>query len=179
MAILTVDEFREHVTTALEDDAVQRLLDAAEAEIVRAAGAPGSTTDIVPGGSRLIALSRPASSITSVTETRYSTSTVLAANDYLLHPGGFILERLYTGTNPSYGWRGQATVAYTPVDDEAIRIGVQLDLVQLALNSNPGTTAETIGSWTEQLASNSAWNASKERASILSRLTGGPSMVVI
>jgi hypothetical protein len=35
MTLLTVDEFREHVPTTLVDDAIQRLLDAAEARSPR------------------------------------------------------------------------------------------------------------------------------------------------
>ena len=64
------------------------------------------------------------------------------------------------------------------MDDADIRIGVQLDLVNLALNFNPGATMEQIGSWTEQFAQ----GAQANRAlfdDILSRLNAGPSLVVV
>ena len=178
MAILDPGEFREHVTTALEDDALQRLLDAAEAEIVRFAGEPGAATDIRDGRGRFVTLSRPAASITSITETPWSTGTTLAADDYLLYPSGLVIERLPGGTHSRSHWHGRVTVVYTPVDDEAIRVGVQLDLVNLALNYSPGAGMEVIGSWTEQF--NQAVGANRGEAdAILSRLDVGPSMVVI
>lgn len=180
MAILLVGEFREHVTTALGDDALQRLLDAAEAEIVRFVGdsGTGAVTDIRDGRGRFVTLSRPAASITSITEAHWSTDTVLAADDYLLHPSGLVIERLPGGTHSRSHWHGRVTVVYVPVDDEAIRIAVQLDLVNLALNYSPGAGMEVIGSWTEQF--NQAVGANRGEANaILSRLDVGPSMVVI
>lgn len=178
MAILDVEEFREHVTTALEDDAVQRLLDAAEAEIVRYAGAAGAATDIRDGRGRFITLSRPAASVTSITETPWSTATTLAADDYLLYPSGLVIERLPGGTHSRSHWHGRVTVAYVPQDDDDIRVGVQIDLVSLALNYEPGKGMEVIGAWTEQFAQAAEGNRDQFDA-ILSRLDVGPSMVVI
>ncbi len=179
MTLLSVAEFREHVTTPLVDDALQRLLDASEAEIDQEAGALGSTTELAFGSGRYIFLARPASAFASVTETWGSTATVLAADDYLVHPGGLLLERLSTGTNSRSRWWGQVAVIYTPADDTDIRIGVQLDLMQLMLNFIPGVSMEQVGAWTRQLAANSAWNNSEERGSILSRLAPEPQMVVV
>src|SRR4051812_3591782 len=98
MTLLTVDQFREHVETSLVDDAIQRLLDDAEAEIIRYAGALGSRTELVDGGSGRLVLTRPVGSITSVTETFGTTDTILAADDYRQR-NVYVLERLYTGTN--------------------------------------------------------------------------------
>lgn len=178
MAILTVDDFREHVSTSLGDDAVQRLLDAAEAEIVRYAGDPDAATEVYRGQGRFITLARPAASITSITEYRSRVSTVLAANDYLLYPSGLVIERLIGGTHSSHCWRGRATTVYVPLGDDEIRIGVQLDLVNLALNFEPGKGMEVIGSWTEQFAQAAAGNR-QLFDDILSRLDLGPSMVVV
>jgi hypothetical protein len=180
MTLLTVADFRQFdAAEAFEDTAIQLLLDATEAEIVRAAGPAGSATEYVRSGGRYTYLRRKAASVTSVTETDTSgTSLVLAADDYALWPAGAVIERLRTGTNPRSTWRDRSVVVYVPADDSDIRTGVQLDLMRLAMNYNPGTTAETIGSWSEQLASNSAWNASKERATILDRLRDGPGMVI-
>lgn len=178
MALLTVAQFREHVTTSLGADAVQRLLDASEAEINMEAGALGSTTELASGGGRYIFLDRPASAFTSVTETWGSTATILAADDYLVHPGGLLMERLSTGTNARSSWYGQVAVIYTPTDDTAIRVGVQLDLMRLAINFEPGLASTTIGSWTEQYRQAVDAQA-QERDSILARLAPEPALVVV
>src|SRR6185369_15384130 len=143
MTILTVDEFREHVTSDLGDDALERVLEFAEAAIVRHAGAPGSAVEVFDSGRRFYTLDRPAASITSITEVWGSATTALVANDYFLYPSGLVLERLTTGDHwPARHFRpARVTITYVPEDDAAIRIGVQLDLAQLALNSNPGATA--------------------------------------
>lgn len=178
MAILTVDQFREHVSSGLGDDAIQRLLDAAEAEIVRYAGAPGSVTEVSDGGGRYITLGRPAASVTSITETVPGSATTLAVDDYFLYPSGLILERVTGGTNSRHAWHGRVAVTYTAADDSDIRIGVQLDLVNLAINYNPGATMEQIGAWTEQFAQAADANRA-EFDSVLARLDIGPSMVVV
>lgn len=179
MAILTVDELRDHVTTDLIDSAVQRLLDATEEVIVARAGAPGSRSEIVDGGGRFITLARPASAVASVTETRWFTTTTLVADDYSLRPGGYVLERLRTGTNPRWHWHGDVSVTYTPIADTSTREWVQIELIKLALTENPGLNAETIGAWSQQYVNNSAWNPTLEQESILSRLDVSLGMVVV
>jgi hypothetical protein len=179
MAILTVDELRTFVTTDLGDEALQTLLDATEAEIVALAGASGARTEITDGGSRFISLARPASAITSIKELVGSVETTLATDDYLLYPGGMLIERLDYGTNPYPRWHGQVTTVYTALDDEALRKAVQLALCQLDLNYKPGLAEETIGEWTERYSNNSAWNIESERQSILARLGVSAGMVVV
>lgn len=179
MAILTVSELREHVNTDLGDDALQRLLDAAEWAIVNRAGAVGARTEIASGGYLFLPLSRPAASITSVVETVGGSDTTLATDDYLIGLGEMLVERLSTGTNSRSSWGDRVTVVYVPVDDEAIRIEVQIALCQLALNYQPGLAEETIGEWTERFTNNSAWSNQAERDSILERLAIGGRMVVI
>jgi hypothetical protein len=175
--VLTVDEFREHVSTSLGDDAVQRLLDAAEAEIVRYAGEPSSVSEIVDGRGRYLVLSRPADAITSIVETWWDTDTTLIADDYLVR-SPYVLERLRTGTSPHRDWWGRVTVTYLPADDEAIRIGVLLDLMQLVLNYNPGAASERIGAWEETFRTTLEANKA-EKSEILSRLDIGPSLVIV
>lgn len=178
MTILTTDEFRGFAETALEDDPLQDLLDAAEADIVRFAGAPSTAVEWFGGGQSVIALARPAASVTSITETYGSTTTTLAPNDYLAHPGGFLLIRQTGGTNSRSRWYGRVAVTYVPEDTEALRRAVQVDLVKLALNYNPGLVQTTVGSWSEQYRQATESNAD-ERRDILARLSSGPSMVVI
>lgn len=181
MTLLTVDEFRGFVTSALGNDEIQLILDAAEAEIVRIVGASDSVVELATGGSRYIFLGRPAASITSVTETNPwdGVFVTLASGDYLIHPGGYILERLPYGPNTRLAWWGRVTTTYVPLDDEALRKSVQLDLSRLMLNYQPGVTSETVGSWTTQLGSNANWNNDTERDAILSRLDPEGRMVVV
>lgn len=180
MTLLTVDELREHVNSALGDTALERLLADAEAAIVQRAGPPGDRTQIAGGGYRFIALHRPATAITSIVERQGTTDTTLAADDYLLRPGGYLLERLTDGTHPRGScWAPRVTVIHSPVDDEATRIAVQIDLVNLELSFAPGLAEQTIGEWTERYTNNSAWNSDTERETILARLDVDAGMMVV
>ena len=176
--ILTPEEFRQHVTTVLEDAALQRLLDAAEAAIVEYAGPGDSMVELFgdprhpyehgDGRRRNVILQFPAASITSITETIWSTVTTLATDDYLIHPNRYTIERLVDGTNPRFRWMGRVTVTYVPAGQAALRIGAQIDLVTLSINATPGSRSEQIGSWTEQYATSA--EAESARADILSGL---------
>ena len=178
MTLLTVAQFREHAPSTIVDAAIQSVLDAAEAEITAYAGpVGGAVTERVPGGGSSLVLSRRVSAVTSITETRSLTDTALAVDDWRQR-SPYVLERLRTGTNPRSAWAGAVAVVYTPVDDTAVRTMVQVALAKLDIATNPGLAAQTIGSWTEQYASNSAWNAAEERASILARLKE-PAMAVV
>lgn len=179
MAILTVDELREHVNSGLSDEALQRLLDAAEVAIVARAGAPGARTELVGGGTRFISVSRPIVAVTSITEDLDGTDTVLALDDYRIRTGDLLLERISGGTHSRSTWNGPVQIIYTPVDDTALREEVQIDLIRAALAYSPGLTGQQIGSWSEQYAANSVWNNAAERDSILARLDHGLGMVVI
>lgn len=180
--LLTVDEFRLlDPAPAFEDEALQLLLDAAEAEIIRAAGAGGPVQEWFTGGQRVIALGQLAGSITSIVEHGLwdGSSTTLETDDYLVDPGGYLLYRDSNGTNPRWRWYGRIVITYSPVDSDDIRKSVQADLAKLAMTYAPGVTSETVGSWTRQLASNSIWNASVEREAIMSRLNTPGRMVVV
>jgi hypothetical protein len=169
--LLTVAELREHVTTALGDDALERLLDAAEQAIATIAGPVGDLTEIRDGGGSYIFLPRPASEIDTVTEwLGYSSERALDEDDYSLRSDGISLRRLTTGPNASAYWVGPVEVVYTPLDDVAARQAVQLALVRLFLDHHPGVTSESIGDWSETFASNSVWNYALERDGILATL---------
>jgi hypothetical protein len=169
MTLLTVDEFREHVATSLGDDAVGRLLDDAEAQIVAYAGSAGSVTELVDGGFGRLSLSRPTSSVTSITETVGTTSVTLATDDWR-HRGAYVLERLNTGTNARWTWNRLVTVVYTPDDDSVQRKAVQLELVKLEIAFTPGLAAETVGSWTQQYVTSGSAPLSDQRSELLARL---------
>jgi hypothetical protein len=177
--ILTVDELREHVSSDLPDSALQRLLDAAEYEIVDRIGEPGARTELIGGGSRYLTVSRPIDSVSTVVETMLNDSQTLDATDYRTRFGGFLIERIITGLHGRFRWWGDVSVTYTPIDDSALRATVQIDLCKLALTSNPGLIAETIGAWTEQYASNALWNSTVEHDAILSRLDPDIGLLVV
>jgi len=179
---LTVDEARGFITTSLDDDSLQLLLDAAEDEITRYAGDPDTATEWFGGGQHQVVLSRQAERIVSVSERglRWSTDeTTLETDDYELDPFGVTIYRLVNGTNSRYRWFGRVAVTYVPADESAIRKSVQIDLANLMVTFAPGVTSETVGSWTRQLGGNASWQNSSQRNDILSRLRPYPAFVVV
>jgi len=175
--ILTVDEFRAFVHSDLGDDELQLLLNAAEEAIVAYAGSPSSVTELIDGGPNRIALRRPASAITSISETRSTTVTTLAGNDYRIRADGYVLERLNTGTNPRLYWWGLVTVTYTPVADADTRKSVQIELVKLDLAQDAALKSQTIGSFSETFDTDT--NQDEQRSAILARLTPEGSIRVV
>lgn len=165
---LTVADVRKHVTSPLEDPALQKLIDAAYEAIVQRAGAEGAVTDNLAGTSGpLLMLNRVASAITSVTEN----GTILDALDYQLRSSGRVLERLRSGPNPRYYWTGRVDVVYTPPSATAARDRVAIALVKLDVEHNPGRSSESIGDYAVSYADNSAMNYTLERESILESLS--------
>lgn len=146
---LTVTDLRGHLSSALEDTALQLKLDAAYETIDDHLGIDDGAYDpviadlITPGYGDLIRLSRRALSISSVVEG----TTTLDPDDYELRPSGYVLRRLATGTHPASCWRARVDVRYPTVLDGAERDRIAIALVQLDLNYQPGIKAETIGSW--------------------------------
>jgi hypothetical protein len=176
MPLLSVDDLRTHVTTALADTALQDLLDAGEQAITRVLGPVGPVSEMfrrVSGD--LIMLSRRAVSITSVVEG----TTTLAADDYELR-SGTLLRRLSDGTNAGsrwLTWSGPVIVDYIPESDVAERQRALVQLVNLDLAYAPGVTSERLGDWAEtQGSSQSGKSYEQERETILASLTDGPVM---
>lgn len=181
MAILTVGEFREFVETDLDDASLQVLLDAAEEAILAYAGAPDEVTQLVDGGVARLPLARRASAITSVTETRGTMTTTLAADDYRLRAEGYVLERLRTGTNPRSLWYGLVTLTYAPAADAETRKAVQIDLVKIDLATQAGggsLRSQTIGDFSESFASDNR-DPAQQRGAALARLNPEPMMAVV
>ncbi len=176
--MLSVAELREHISSSLGDEALQRLLDAAYASIDAFLGTEGSATELLAGDHRYVILGRPAESITSVVEGFGATSpTTIATDDYLLHPGGYILERIVGGTTSRSRWRGRVQVTYRPRDDEAIRDVVAIDLINLDLNTKVGVTMEQVGAWMRQFGNNKTYDQLRDE--VLARLASDPSLVVV
>jgi hypothetical protein len=168
---LSVADLRRHVTSALEDPALQKLLDAAYEAIAAVDGASGNVTEHVRSGSGpLLMLGHTASAIVSVTEDATGAPIALTATDYALRPSGSLLERLHTGPNPASYWRGRVDVVYARQDRDAMRDSAAISLVKLDLNYSPGTISEQIGDWQETKANNSVMNYQVERETILATL---------
>lgn len=170
---LTVDQFREHVTSSLGDEAIQRLLDAAYESIILAAGpyaSDGTITEILTprGIGPLLMLSRQAESVSEVIEGTGASATTLAADDYELSQSGNILRRLSDGTNAALYWRYRTFVTYLPQSDLAIRDVAQLELVKLEIAFNPTLVTQTIGSWSESYQQGRSYP--EQRADILASL---------
>lgn len=176
MALLSVTEFRTHVTSSLGTEALQLLLDAAEQAIIARYGEVDDSyglEEIVDGGNSYIFLRRRAASIDSITELDGTTETELDADDFRLRGDGLSVLRLGTGTNPRTWWGAPITVAYAPLDDVADRKRVQIALVQLDLNFVPGnSSSEQVGSWLESRNASGSFDYGEEREKILNSLLG-------
>ncbi len=134
--ILTVDEVREHVETDLGDDALERLVDAADQEIIDRLGALATHTDVLPGqGLPALPLTRKASAITSAVERINDVDYTLGSNDYTLAADGYTLRRAQGSTYPNVAWSGAVTVVYVPyggaTGELAAREKLLVDLVRL------------------------------------------------
>lgn len=148
--LLTVAGLREFISTGLSDAALQILLDATEADIVKAAGDPDEQTEYIQGGYPALVLSRPMPSpdydLVSVTEDSDSASpTLLDETDYRID--GHLLHRLDTGTNPGWKWYGLVEVVYVPPDRTAERKRAQVALIQLDPSVGADITSERIGEY--------------------------------
>jgi hypothetical protein len=140
------NQIREHVETDLTDDALQRLIDAAEEDL-------GSETAVVEYfrglGRQVLHLRRLASAISSVTEHKADGDLALVvpglttADMRLLQ--GRAVERLTTGTNPSSYWYEKTTVTYVP-NDLSRRKQCVIDLVRLAVERR-GVASEGTGDY--------------------------------
>lgn len=177
MPLLTVAELRKHLadypTGDDYDDALARLLEAAELAVTDAAGPVGDVTEYGTGGSGYLILNRTASAITSIIEDFDGSPLTLEEDDYRLSPSGNVLSRLNTGTHSAYRWLGNVQVIYTPVDDTALREVAAVSLVQTFVNLHPGLQAETIGPWSETYMSGADWTAQREAILATLRPSGG------
>jgi hypothetical protein len=162
MSLLTVEELREHVASGLPDDALERLLDAAEAAINAEIGPAGQRVEHVDGGGTVLILRHPAASVALVRENGRDVD----ADDY--HIEGYLIRR------DRGRWGSRVAVTYTPADDDATRKAVQIALVQLDLNYEPGMEQQTAGNWNEMFVG----DYEAERRKVLARLAPSTGLVV-
>lgn len=156
MSDLTVEMLREHLETDLLDEALQRLINDAEKEIIKQHGERTTQTDEFHGETLATALflSRKAEEITTVVEEVKSgdsyEETTLAANDYKLRFEGRQTERLASGDNPRSTWGDVVTVVFVPKDDLDRRLRVAIDLVKLAV-AYEGVEQQKVGDYSMKL----------------------------
>ena len=169
--LVTVEQVRKHLgTNSTDTDELQRLIDDADAEVVRRCGPhkiDGSLTDVLRGGSVRLFPSQAVEGITSVTETAWDTVTVLSPDDHRTWYGGRMLERLSNGSHPRADWGKRVELTYTPVDTDPQRRMAIIRLVQLGLQYS-GLQSESVGPYSAQNL-----DYGKEREAILRQLSTG------
>lgn len=160
-SLVTLAQMREHIETDLSDAELQRMIDSAEQDIVDHYGAHLTQTDESQENklSTHLFLSRPASTITTVTETMISdgvrTETVLDSGDesetpdYHLTSDGWRIQRLSDGTNPRSTWGDEVEVSYVPASEAAKRQGVLIQLVKLDVQFN-GLDVDRVGDYSRE-----------------------------
>ena len=126
--LITVGQLREHIETDLSYKALERLVDSADAEIIRAYGPhDGERTVtlylVLHQSPYLLTLPSPAANVSLITEG--SDDTVVEEKDYIVEYNGRVLLK------SKFRWLPPVDVTYTPVADNPRRIAVLIDLVKL------------------------------------------------
>lgn len=158
---------REHLAQDLPDPELKRLIDDADAEVLRRCGShriDAPLTDVLRGGSVKLFPDQAVEAITSVTETVADVSTTLSHNDYQIWHGGRMLERLSSGAHPRGYWGDRVEIQYTPVDTDAQRRMAIIRLVHLGIQYS-GLQSESVGPYSRQ-----SRDYTREREAILTAL---------
>jgi len=168
MSLITVDQLREHIETDMSDDALQRLADDAEAEIISKYGPHTSQVEpfLLDTAQSFLYLSRPVDAITSVVETVDGVETTLAADDYELVSQWRRINRLGTGTHGRTYWGEKVVVTYAVTDENAERTGVIIDIVKLEVEYT-GNKSDDFGD-----VKMTRKDVRRERKELMSRLAG-------
>ena len=138
-ALITPNQAREHIDTDLGDASLQRIINAADAEITRRYGEHLTANEVFPlgiGRDQLYS-DRRITSITSVTEAWPGTDqeiVLVATDDYVLQ-GKRTIRRVSGGSPGGIFFAPIVKVVYIPFDDTARRTMVTVELVRLAVNS--------------------------------------------
>jgi hypothetical protein len=184
MTLISPAVYREHDPgVSLGDDALQRVIDANEAYMVRILGpharVGSPAVEVIRGGTASLFPRQPVGSVLTVEEQNGGDTTwyTRAANDYLLIDGGLTVRRLSTGDNAASRWASLVRLTYVPRHNLEERILALLELVgtDVATGVNSGgLMSRTMGSWSESYGSGPTGRDATKDA-ILSRLhpTGG------
>ena len=172
--LITVGQLMEHVETDLSESALERLIDSADAEIIRAFGPhDGEQSALVAGRGYRIWLPRPADSISEIVEwggwETPGDADPVSADKYHLEHGGRTIWR----TDAPFMTNVQIT--YTPIADNPRRIMALIDLVKVELEYS-SLESEQVGSY--QVATR---ERAAERSAILESLRqnyGGAGLLV-
>ena len=137
MALLTATQIRTHVDSDLPDTALDAIIAAEEAEIVRLYGPNGTgamTGHYTPEpGATILTLDRKASAVTSVVERTSDEVDTLDTASFRLEDDGRTLRRVIDGDDGNTYWAERVDVTFTVTDDDARRIMALVDLVKLRL----------------------------------------------
>ncbi len=169
--LLTKEEVQQHLgSNSTDTDELQRLIDDADAEVVRRCGPhsiDGPVTEVHGGGTFRLFPRQAVEGITSVIETLGDVATTLSPNDYRMWYGGRMLERQSNGSHPRSCWGQRVELEYTPVDTDPQRKMAIIRLVQLGLQYS-GLKSESVGPYSAQNL-----DYAKEREAILKQLSTG------
>lgn len=156
MALLTIEDLREHIDTALGNNALQRLMDANEAAIVNRAGPLGvPVTQVVNqnGYESIIFLTRALQVLDSppspviIEGFGFTDARTLESDDYRMI--GKTVRRIDFGANPGFYFLTPIQITGIPEDDTDERIRVLIELCQLDINFKPGLASFTTGKHSE------------------------------
>jgi len=182
VSLISPAVYKEHDSgCVLGDDALQRIIDANEAYMVRKIGPhsrEGSPVqERIQGGSDLLTPRQAVGHIVSVTEWWATWTQLLDVSDYEVLHDGLVLHRLMTGQNAAYHWGPYVDLAYVPRHNLEERILALLEMVGgdvTAGVSTGGVASRTMGSWSESYGTGDE-SRDADRNAILRRIhkTGG------
>ena len=158
MAILTLAEVREHIETGMSDNALQRLMDVAEEDIIRTVGNhQGTVTKVLRGGGRTLTVPKNLVLFT-VTEIYRTQDIKITSTQYKK-----IAEYAYVKTS-GYRWADYVRVVYTPPVATQARRMAFLDLID-AFRISRELSVERVGD-----IGTTYLDPDKQRFNILTRL---------
>lgn len=155
--LITPLQVRQHIETALEDEAIQRLIDRCSADIDHNCGAlvidddyetPVEVTQYFTrsGGQSSLRPQHPVDSVVSLEE--LTTASDLSDDSTELVEGEeFWLDGNVIRRKDGVGFGSRVRLVYVPQDVRALRRGVIIQMIKLEINVDPGTGFEGAGSW--------------------------------
>lgn len=154
--LLTPTEFRQHVETALEDDAIQRLLDSAEDDINDHCGRlvveydePNEVTQWFTNSEAEVVLRTKQAllSVTSVTEVTEDEAGADIEEDLEADVDFWVDDAGAIRRKSGFTFGPRVRVVYVPVNTTNRRRATLINLVKLEINADPGTGFEGASTW--------------------------------